>query len=1106
MFMENLKPWYFKIKSGLMKEPFHKKLLAGSSKTAVRIVLIYFFLGVLWNFISEEIGNNYYDRIENEYSLEIIINLVFFLITAFLFYFLIKQAVKNYAVVNHQLESQIELYNIIASNTNDVIWLLNISAGQFKFVSPSVQKLRGFTPEEVMAKPFEESLTKESYELLIKNLLDIINDFENGHESAKTQTAEVNQPCKDGSIVNTEVVITLLKDKSGKVTEVLGVSRDITERKRVKNSIIESEERYRRLVEFSPDAVFVHAEGKVVYSNRAGAKLLRANEPADIYGKRVLDFVQHKFHPVVTQRIGTMEKGSAVPLIEEKFIRLDGTTIDVEVSANPLLFYGKPAIQVIVRDVSERKIAEKELALLNERLSHAAQVAFMGVWDWDLQKNITTWDDKMFEIYGLPKIVPMPNDVWLSTIHPDDIQVVENSLRNTIASGTPDYVEFRIKRSDNGATKYIYAAHGIVKDVNGIVSRLIGSNVDITERKKVEEALKKSEAEMRALFNAMTDVILVLDKTGKYIDVAPNSPNLLFTSREELLGKTLHQIFSKDLADAFLSNITKALEIKNVVKLEYELSIGDSLHWFDGRVTPVTEDTVLFVARDITDRKKTEEALRDSEHWVRESQKVAHLGSYILDFNSGLWESSDILNEIFGIDDNFVKSIEGWFQLIHPDHIEEMKNYFSKVLKEKHPFDKEYRIVRRSDKETRWVHGRGELIIDDHGKLSKMLGIIQDINERKLVEQALVSGEKKYRTIIETALNGFFISDVKGKMIEVNDAFCQMSGYSREELLKKTINDLDFLESSRKINERAIQVIKVGPQKFESKFPAKNGNILTIEVSIAHSPVNDGMFYGFLNNLTEKNKMLMEVLKARDEAERTNQLKSEFLAQISHEIRSPLNVTLSFTNFVREELKNKLTPLLQESFSAIDTSIKRVIRTIDLILNMSEMQLGTYEPTWKNFDLVEDVLNNIQREYEFYAKQKGLDLVVSKKLSQSKVYGDQFSIMQIFANLIDNAIKYTNIGRIEIIIDKDKEKNLAVRVKDTGIGISKEYLSKLFLPFTQEEQGYSRRFEGNGLGLALVKKYCDLNNATISVESEKGIGATFIVTFSRLSKLNVEVN
>ena len=113
----------------------------------------------------------------------------------------------------------------------------------------------------------------------------------------------------------------------------------------------------------------------------------------------------------------------------------------------------------------------------------------------------------------------------------------------------------------------------------------------------------------------------------------------------------------------------------------------------------------------------------------------------------------------------------------------------------------------------------------------------------------------------------------------------------------------------------------------------------------------------------------------------------------------------------------------------------------------------------------------------------------------TKILADEYSIMQIFANLIDNAIKYTKKGKVEILLTKNKSGNVMVEVKDTGIGMSKEFLPKIFEPFVQEEQGYSRSYEGNGLGLALTKRYCEINNAVIEVESEKNVGSTFRVIF-----------
>jgi signal transduction histidine kinase len=233
---------------------------------------------------------------------------------------------------------------------------------------------------------------------------------------------------------------------------------------------------------------------------------------------------------------------------------------------------------------------------------------------------------------------------------------------------------------------------------------------------------------------------------------------------------------------------------------------------------------------------------------------------------------------------------------------------------------------------------------------------------------------------------------------------------------------------------------------------------------------------------------------------KADKLKSEFLAQMSHEIRSPISVILSFTNLIQCEVQNFIDPELKEGFKSIKNAGSRIIRTIDMILNMSEIQTGTYEYSPKLLNLYDDVFEILIPEYRQIAKEKGLILNFTKTDEIPKMMLDEFTINQIFANLLDNAIKYSQQGEINIVLSSANMNNITVSIEDTGIGISQEYLPHLFGAFTQEEQGYKRRFEGNGLGLALVKKYCELNNAEISVNSQKGKGSKFVVMFRNTIK------
>ena len=284
--------------------------------------------------------------------------------------------------------------------------------------------------------------------------------------------------------------------------------------------------------------------------------------------------------------------------------------------------------------------------------------------------------------------------------------------------------------------------------------------------------------------------------------------------------------------------------------------------------------------------------------------------------------------------------------------------------------------------------------------------------------------------------------------------------------------------------------------------------------TVLYNQTFEKSFYQFLIVGSEKFKMCQvygrditelkikeqELKEALDKAQESKRLKEFFLAQISHEIRSPLNVIVGYSELIAEELKDTQRPDLVSILKSVKNSSKRLYRTFDLLLNMSQIQTGGYEARFEKIDIA-SILQIVYTEYESIAEEKGLKLILTNLFGGPAIARcDHYSISQVFINLIDNAIKYTKQGTIEIKIYKNNYDEVCVDIVDSGKGMSNEFITNLFTPFTQEEMGYTRRFDGTGLGLAIAKNFSDLNNAKIRVTSEQNIGSKFTIILSGETK------
>jgi PAS domain S-box-containing protein len=388
------------------------------------------------------------------------------------------------------------------------------------------------------------------------------------------------------------------------------------------------------------------------------------------------------------------------------------------------------------------------------------------------------------------------------------------------------------------------------------------------------------------------------------------------------------------------------------------------------------------------------------------------------------------------------------------------------------------------------------------GEIIHYVEIKQDVSERKNAEEALRESELRFRGLYENATIGIYRTTPEGKILMANPTLQKILGYNSFEELA----NLEAMETY--VEPKTREFFKTELEQFgkifgfETKWRKKDGSIIFVRESARAVKDEDGniLYYeGTLEDINDKKRIEEALVEAKEHAEQSDKLKSEFLAQMSHEIRTPLNVILSFTGMMKEELQDKVDDELKNAFDVIEDEGKRIMRTVELILNMSELQTGSYTYRSKKIDLLNDVLLKSHKSFQKIAEKKKILFGLYNNSPETMIEGDEYSVTQVFHHLIENAIKYTSTGKIDITIGRDPRNNLYVDVVDTGIGIASEFLPKLFSPFTREEQGYTRNFEGNGLGLALAKKYCDLNGAEIKATSVKGKGTTFRVTFPKLN-------
>jgi two-component system sensor histidine kinase/response regulator len=578
--------------------------------------------------------------------------------------------------------------------------------------------------------------------------------------------------------------------------------------------------------------------------------------------------------------------------------------------------------------------------------------------------------------------------------------------------------------------------------------------LEIRDRQLMEDKLRSSEDEIRGFFEAMADIVLMIDAGGHTVKVAPTNPGKLYPPGTDIIGKTVDLFFRE--GDKFCAYIRQALDTQQVVNCEYSLEFEGERVWFSASIAPTSENTVAWVARDISDRKKAEEALRESAEREKAMSAVIQKMRQSLDIQTIFAATTSELRQVLNCDRVLVYQF-------NPDWSGEFAA--ESVGSEWNP------MMRHNS----WFC---QIINNDNcavKNLSNSSGFVRD-------------------TYLESTRGGIYNRGIHylavENIYEAEFASC-------------------YIELLERLQAKAYIVVPIfcGDKlwgllaAYQNRSPRqwKEAEISTV----VHIGNQLGIAFQQAELLAQTQRQSEALQKAVLAADAANRAKSEFLASMSHELRTPLNAILGFSQIMSRD--SSLCAEHLKNMEIINRAGEHLLCLIDDILEVSKIEAGRSTFNESCFDLLQ-LLDSLDKMLQLKAASKGLQLRFEYGAGIPQyVKTDAGKLRQVLLNLLGNAIKFTQVGGVTLRVSLGcplpaEEKTqltaasdkltLHFEVEDTGSGIAPEEIHLLFEAFAQTETGRKSQ-QGTGLGLPISKKYVQLMGGEITVSSTPGQGSLF---------------
>ncbi|MCX6237899.1 MAG: PAS domain S-box protein [Bacteroidia bacterium] len=931
------------------------------------------------------------------------------------------------------------------------------------------------------------------------NTKPIFNQFlEDVFNSEVKETSEVILTTNGNSLIN--VFLTGIAKGNGDQCYVSAI--DITERKRTENAQLNSEEKYRNIFENIQDVYYEATIDGIILEVSPSISFMSKGQYKrnDIIGKSMYDFyyVTGGRHTV----LALLQERGIVTDYEIFLKNRDGSQVPCSISAKIQFDTNGKPLKIIgnMHDITERKRAEE--ALVESEMKYRQLVAQSpdGIFILDLSGKFISVNKTICDNLKYTEEELLSMKIW--EIVPEKYQSLHKQRLVAIMSGESvnTVAEYEVKGKD-GVTHFIEILSVPYYKENKIIG-FQGIAHDITMRKQDEESLRQYKEQLEFALGGTNDGIwdVKLDTGSVYL--SPRGCEILGYKPDDLQKIVEHwnQIVHPEDLPATNAALTAYLEGKTpifIIEQRLKTSTGD-FKWILARGKVVSYDSngkalrMVGTHTDITEQKQAEKEITMLAHSLKsinECVSITDLDDKILFVNESFLKTYGYAeNELIGKHISIVRSQNNVKELVEKILPATIHGEWQGELLNKRKDGSEFPIYLSTT-----------IVKDKEGKTLGLIGVATDISERKQAKQLI----KLLSRAIEQSPVTVMITDKKGNIEYVNPEFTELTGYKTDEVKGKNPRFLQSGLQTREFYKELWNTILSGKSWYgELLNKKKNGDSYWESALISSIVNNQGditFFVAVMEDITEKKKMVEDLIQAKAKAEESDRLKTSFLNNISHEIRTPFNGILGFLSLIQDN--NMSVSERDEYISIINKSAYRLMNTINDIVEISQIQAGQIKLIVSKTN-IRELAGELYIRFITEAEIKGLKFFINKDLPNKVewIYTDSIKLNTILSNLIGNAIKFTNTGSIvfgiRLVVDKVDEHALSLQfsVKDTGVGISENKQQAIFERFMQADGSNTRLFEGSGLGLSIAKAYVEMLNGKIWVESEEGKGSIFYFT------------